>query len=98
MSPQNEGEFSFEIPVEGWLYLAAIMDLYSRKAVAWAMGDTTTADLILTALAWPFIASGHPGDGNHLDRGVQYACHAYQEALWKSGMTKTTFPARRDGL
>lgn len=72
---------------EGWLYLATIMDLFSRKIVGWAMDDTITADLALAALNMAVHRRRPPrGLLHHSDRGVQYACHAYQKVLRKHGM------------
>ena len=59
---------------QGWLYLATVMDLYSRKIVGWAMADHLRAELPSAALAMA-IATQRPGAGliHHSDRGVQYA-------------------------
>jgi putative transposase len=71
---------------EGWLYLAAVMDLYSRKIIGWAMAETMTATLATTALEMA-IQRRHPLKGllHHSDRGVQYASKAYQKILKKYG-------------
>ncbi|MGY4363949.1 transposase InsO family protein [Bradyrhizobium sp. LB1.3] len=57
---------------QGWLYLAAIMDLYSRRIVGWAMDDHLRAELPLTALRMA-IKGQRPGAGliHHSDRGIQ---------------------------
>ena len=72
---------------EGWLYLAAVLDLYSRRIVGWAIEKRMTADLTLEALrmAW---WSRRPGKGliHHSDRGSQYASHEYQKELTNYGM------------
>jgi putative transposase len=67
---------------EGWLYLAAVMDLYSRKIVGWAMSDTISTELALSALRMA-IQRRRPTKGlmHHSDRGVQYASHPYQKVL-----------------
>lgn len=72
---------------EGWLYLAAIMDLYSRKIVGWAMSKTMTATLATTALEMA-IHRRRPKKWllHHSDRGVQYASKEYQQLLEKHGM------------
>lgn len=72
---------------EGWLYLAAVMDLYSRKIVGWAMSETMTTDLAIRALK-AAILSRRPGKSlmHHSDRGVQYASHAYQNVLKENHM------------
>jgi putative transposase len=67
---------------QGWLYLAAVMDLYSRKIVGWAMQDHLGAELPLTALRMA-ISAQRPGAGliHHSDRGVQYASADYRSAV-----------------
>jgi putative transposase len=73
---------------EGWLYLAAIMDLFSRKIVGWAMRDHMRAELVCAALAMA-IRQQRPGAGliHHSDRGVQYASHEYRSALGATDIT-----------
>ena len=73
---------------QGWLYLAAVMDLYSRKIVGWAMRDHLRTELASTALAMA-IQQQRPAVGliHHSDRGVQYASHDYRAALHAAGMT-----------
>jgi putative transposase len=67
---------------EGWLYLAGVIDLYSRKVVGWAMADHLRSELVGAALT---MALDHrrPGPAllHHSDRGVQYACDDYQHLL-----------------
>ena len=72
---------------EGWLYLAAIMDLYSRKIVGWAMGKRLTQDLVVKALKMA-LQRRRPGRGLllHSDQGSQYASHYYQHLLWRYGI------------
>jgi putative transposase len=67
---------------EGWLYLAAILDVWSRKVVGWAAGPTLHVSLVLTALA-NATRNRRPPRGllHHSDQGVQYACEQYREAL-----------------
>jgi transposase InsO family protein len=73
---------------EGWMYLAAVMDLFSRKIVGWAMADHMRAELASSALAMA-IQQQRPQEGliQHTDRGVQYASQAYREALSNAGIT-----------
>jgi putative transposase len=67
---------------EGWLYLAVVLDLASRRVVGWAMRDTLEAELALRALQMALDARRPaPGLIHHSDRGVQYACTAYRELL-----------------
>lgn len=71
---------------EGWLYLASILDLYSRKVVGWSMKATLRTELVLGALDMAFLAR-QPGKGliHHSDRGSQYASGEYQKALKARG-------------
>ena len=72
---------------EGWLYLAAIMDLYSRKIVGWAMKERLAQELVIEALDMA-LKQRRPGRGLiiHSDRGSQYASNAYQQMLWHNGI------------
>ena len=72
---------------EGWLYLAAVLDLASRRCVGWAMRDTLEAELAVSALEMA-VAARRPAPGlvHHSDRGSQYACGAYRAALAAHGM------------
>ena len=67
---------------EGWLYLAAVLDMYSRRVVGLATGPRIDGELALRALRQ---AAGRrqpaPGLVHHSDRGVQYACRAYRKLL-----------------
>ena len=67
---------------EGWLYLAAVMDLYSRRIVGWAMSKRMTSDLTLTALDMA-IRRCRPGPKliHHSDQGSQYTDREYQAIL-----------------
>ena len=72
---------------EGWLYLASVLDLGSRRNVGWAMRDTLEADLALSALRMALGARG-PVTGliHHSDRGSQYACADYRTLLEAHGV------------
>lgn len=67
---------------EGVLYLAAVVDLFSRKVVGWCMKDTLHTDLCVEALEMA-LARRRPGVGllHHSDRGCQYASRRYQDKL-----------------
>ena len=73
---------------EGWLYLAAVMDLFSRKIVGWAMRDHLRTELASSALAMA-IRRQRPVAGliHHSDRGVQYASYDYRAALSAARIT-----------
>ncbi len=72
---------------EGWLYLAVILDLYSRFAVGWAMSERITGDLTRAALDMA-LARRCPRQGllHHSDRGSQYASGDYQQVLAQHGI------------
>ena len=64
---------------EGWLYLAIVLDLYSRRVVGWSMSRFIDADLVLNALRMAVTARRpSPGLIVHTDRGSQYACREYR--------------------
>lgn len=71
----------------GWLYLAAVLDLYSRKIVGWAMAPSMPAELVCMALQMA-IAQRGPAAGLivHTDRGSQYASAAHRALLAKHGL------------
>lgn len=72
---------------EGWLYLAIVLDLASRRCVGWAMADTMETDLTLCALHMAREARRPaPGLIHHSDRGSQYAAREYQCELAAQGM------------
>ncbi len=72
---------------EGWLYLAAVMDLYSRRIVGWAMSPRMTSDLTLRALNMAIRrCRPEPGLIHHSDQGSQYTDSAYQAVLVAHGM------------
>lgn len=71
---------------EGWAYLAAVLDLYSRKIVGWAVSDRIDQQLTLTALDRALM-NRKPPRLHHSDRGSQYACHAYRDRLETYGIT-----------
>ena len=72
---------------EGWLYLATVMDLYSRRIVGWATADHMKTELCLDALEMGIRQrTGITGSIHHSDRGVQYASDRYREALNSHGI------------
>jgi len=73
---------------EGWLYLAAVIDLCSRKIVGWATSDSLAAEVSCRALEMALTHRRPRGPLlHHSDRGVQYACDDYQRLLAKHGLT-----------
>ena len=73
---------------EGWLYLAAVEDLYSRRVVGWSMAEHLESRLVYDALALA-VERRLPGEGllAHSDRGSQYASEHYQLLLARQGIT-----------
>jgi len=72
---------------EGWLYLAVILDLASRRVVGWALRTRLDQELALTALRMALAHRGARGGLHHSDRGVQYASRAYQQLLTAAQFT-----------
>jgi putative transposase len=71
----------------GFLYLAVVLDLFSRRVIGWALSEQIDAELTLAGLRMALEERGSvEGCIHHSDRGVQYACHAYVEALQAAGM------------
>jgi transposase InsO family protein len=72
---------------EGWLYLAAIVDIYSRFVVGWAMGKERDEQLITTAAVMA-LSRRRPGAGliHHSDQGSQYTSQGYQQLLHQYGI------------
>jgi transposase InsO family protein len=81
-------DISYVWTLEGWLYLAIVMDLYSRQIVGWAMNKRMQTQLTLDALAMAYWHRKPPqGLVHHSDRGSQYACSDYRKRLNQYGMT-----------
>ena len=80
---------------EGWLFLASIVDVYSRRVVGWSMADHMRTSLVLAALHMA-IKTRRPGEGlvHHSDRGSQYASEAYQATLRAHGIACSMSRAR----
>jgi transposase InsO family protein len=81
------GDTTYLRTQEGWLYLAVLLDLYSRMVVGWSMGPVNNVALTLAALA---MALGRrrplPGLIHHTDRGSPYTAEAYQRRLRERGL------------
>jgi transposase InsO family protein len=72
---------------EGWLYLAVVLDLASRRVVGWALRTRLTQDITLAALQMALTHRRARGLIHHSDRGAQYASDAYQRLLASVGGT-----------
>ena len=76
--------------LEGWLYLAVILDVFSRHVVGWAMSDRLTADFVVRALSQAADRRRpSPGCIFHSDRGVQYACKEFRDVLKHYGFCQS---------
>lgn len=72
---------------EGWLFLAVVIDLYSRRVVGWALAEHMRVEFVAEALRMAlWRRRPPPGLIHHSDRGSQYACHAYQDLLKEHGL------------
>jgi transposase InsO family protein len=80
-------DITYVSTAEGWLYLAAVMDLYSRRIVGWAISDSLHRQLVIDALQMA-ITTRQPSPGllHHSDRGSQYASEDYQTLLTQTQM------------
>jgi transposase InsO family protein len=76
------GDITYIWTGEGWLYLAVILDLFSRQVIGWSMSERMTKELALNALTMA-IRKRKPAKGliHHTDRGSQYACGVYRRLL-----------------
>lgn len=75
---------------EGWLYLAIVLDLFSRKVIGWAFSDRLTDDLTLAALRMAKQQrSTRQGLIHHSDQGSQYASTSFQTTLTHYGITQS---------
>jgi len=82
------GDFTMVATRAGWLYVAVLLDLYSRRVIGWAMRATPDQQLTLEALAMAVRQRRvRPGLIHHSDQGAQYSCVAYQQQLATLGMT-----------
>jgi len=81
------GDITFVATREGWLYVAVLLDLYSRRVVGWAMGARITTDLTHTALTMA-VQQRQVGARvlHHSDRGSQYTAEQYQQGLTRYGL------------
>lgn len=81
------GDITFIPTRRGWLYLAVILDLYSRRVVGWAMSERRDVPLALQALSMA-LSNRRPAPGviHHSDQGIQYTSADYQAQLKKTGI------------
>ena len=81
------GDITYVRTHEGWLYLATLIDLFSRRVIGWAVDDNMETDLPLKALHMAVTSRNVlPGLVHHTDRGSQYRSGTYQAELTRHGM------------
>ena len=85
------GDITYIRTWEGWVYLAVVLDCYSKKVLGWAMADHMRADLVIEAMAMA-ARNGHVRYGVsifHSDRGSQYTSEAYRVFCYSRGITRS---------
>ena len=84
------GRYDLHLTAEGWLYLAVVLDLYSRKVVGWSMSSEMKTDWVLDALNMAVTGrKPRPGLLFHSDRGVQYASERFRARLEQLGIQQS---------
>lgn len=80
-------DITYILTAEGWLFVAAVMDLYSRQILGWSAWDSLHAGGAVQALQRA-LAKRRPAKGliHHSDRGIQYACQSYRQLLQAAGL------------
>jgi putative transposase len=86
LNPLDDPDGIYIWTAEGWLYLAIVLDLFSRRIVGWAVSDRLKKDLAMTALRQAIVMRQPPlGTIHHSDRGSQYCSQDYQQMLRENG-------------
>ncbi|WP_183618919.1 IS3 family transposase, partial [Novosphingobium fluoreni] len=81
-------DFTYIWTAEGWLYVAAVIDLFSRRVVGWSMSGTMTAQLVTDALIMAIWRRGKPDALlHHSDQGSQYTSEQFQRLMADNGVT-----------
>lgn len=81
-------DFTYLWTAEGWLYVAVVLDLYSRRVVGWSMQSSMTSQLVADALMMAVWRRGKPVELlHHSDQGSQYTSEHFQELLKEQGIT-----------
>ena len=86
------GDITYIATDEGWLFLAVVIDLFSRQVVGWSLREDMTRELVIDALRMAWFKR-HPGKQAglifHSDRGSQYASHDFRDVLKEYGITSS---------
>jgi putative transposase len=81
-------DFTYVWTAEGWLYVAAVLDLFSRRVVGWSMSAAMTSELVTDALVMAIWRRGRPQALlHHSDRGSQYTSESFQRLMAEHGVT-----------
>ena len=81
-------DFTYILTAEGWLYVAAVIDLFSRRVVGWSMSATMAAQLVTDALMMAIWRRGKPDALlHHSDQGSQYTSEQFQRLMADNGVT-----------
>lgn len=81
-------DFTYVWTAEGWLYVAVVIDLFSRRVVGWSMSATMAAQLVTDALVMAIWRRGKPRALlHHSDRGSQYSSEGFQRLMADHGVT-----------
>ena len=81
-------DFTYIWTTEGWLYVAAVIDLFSRRVVGWSMSATMTAQLVTDALLMAIWRRGKPDALlHHSDQGSQYTSEQFRQLMADNGVT-----------
>jgi putative transposase len=81
-------DFTYIWTAEGWLYVAAVIDLFSRRVVGWSMSASMTAQLVTDALLMAIWRRGKPDALlHHSDQGSQYTCEQFRTLMEDNGVT-----------
>ena len=81
-------DFTYLWTAEGWLYVAVVLDLYSRRIVGWSMSQAMTSQLVTDALMMALWRRGRPESlMHHSDQGSQYTSESFQRLLREMGIT-----------
>ena len=83
------GDITFIPTSAGWLYLAVVIDLCSRRVVGWSLADHLRSDLVLEALHQALQTRSTDGTIFHSDRGSQYGSAAFRQALAQAGLNQS---------
>jgi putative transposase len=80
-------DFTYVWTGEGWLFFAAVLDVYSRRVVGWSMQPTMTAQLVMDALLMAIFRRGRPRAVlHHSDQGSQYTSEDFQRCLNRTAL------------